>query len=75
MLQGFLGLLLIVPETGLGYLVFEPLQLGALGIYVKETSAIRRRPVSNPRTCLAIPELQECQALSVLLQILCFFSR
>jgi len=55
MLQGFLGFLLIVPEIGRGDLVFELSQFGAFGVYVKETSAVRRRGISDHRAARASP--------------------
>jgi hypothetical protein len=50
-----LSFFLIVPEIGVGYLFFELLQLGSLGVRVKETSVIRLRGVLNPHSVRAIP--------------------
>jgi hypothetical protein len=58
LLKNLLGILLIVPETGRGDPVFKLLKLFALRLEVKETSAIRRRAVSNPHTYLANLEPQ-----------------
>jgi hypothetical protein len=68
LLQNLLGALLIVPETGRGDPVFERLKLFAFRLWVKETSAIRRRVASNPHTYLANLELPEYQAFSTLLR-------
>jgi hypothetical protein len=62
-LQNLLGVFLIVPETGRGNLVFKLLKLGALRLWVKETSAIRRLGISGLRAARATPARRWHQAL------------
>jgi hypothetical protein len=61
-LQDFLSLFLVVPEIGRGGLRLQPLQLRALGLYVKETSAVRPPVASSLRNFPAIPEWQSHRA-------------
>jgi hypothetical protein len=62
-----LSFFLIVPESGVGYLFFELLQLGSLRFRVKETSAIRLLGVLNPHSVRAIPARQMYRPSTVFL--------